>query len=490
MKKTYLIAGSACAILLAYPISAYVFGNTVENKFNLVQEKLKAQNIPGLKVIKKRKKKGIFGAVEQVEYEIDLSMGGNDPASKINVATHTTISHGPLPDFSSVGGAKIHSKFMLSGEVTEKVLKDLNLASATPFLTTETLINFDGSSTSKFNSPAVKIDSKNIQKAKDPNSTEPEHAFLLDWQGLSGTAQLTKDMNDIRLQITFPGLNITSTSSDPSENFTSTLGTSTIEVKQKLVSLQNTQNDSLSVGKSSLVVDHLDIKLADGDEIKLGKLNVSTDTPIKDGFVDINFNSSLEKLGFKNIELGPIRYDYGLRHLQVQAFATAVKEYQTLALNTIQNPNEMYKPGPELIESLKKLGSEAPEYHIDRISLATEKGGEAFANLHLKLAKINIDEIITKGMKAQSELLGKISLTAEVNVPESLIADLNEKLAKANDEAPTSQQALEQGYQMITMGDYVTRSNGVFSSKLKLENSKLSANEKEIPLSALLSNFF
>lgn len=489
MKKSYLIGGIAGALILGYPLAAFTLGKNVESSFNDIQTQIKQLPTPILKTISRTYDRGVMSAVEDVVYEVDISKLSHKkterPIPPVQFAVHSDISHGPFPAFSGFGSARVRTTVTLMGEYAKEVGKALGTTELKSFLTANTLFGYGGSGKGDFESPSLKFDSQTLPAEENPH---PDEQLVIDWKGIKGEYTFAGEGKHYTLKADAPGGNALTKRMDSGDEVEVQIDKIALNSQSTAISVPNLTGRMPYTGTQTMSIEGISIGPKGTPDVKLSKLAFASDTPLKGDFIDVNAKFGVDRVLLKDkTEIGPIKYEYGLRHLYLPAAAIIGQTFYQKLWQVLQNPDadpaDLAKDlSPDFTKALSQIASKAPEYHIDRVSIGTPKSGEALFNLHLRLAEVNLEALKDKPAEIQTALIDNFFIDGELNIPEALVAELS----RMDPNKKFSDEDLEQFYALVTHDGYVARDKGVLNAKLKLEKGKLTVNGKDVPLGPLL----
>lgn len=178
------LAGGAVAVVAAGAAGTVMSGNKIEAKMTTETRQVLDKLAPLVTVQELKYDKTFTGATRT----LTLQMGCGE--TTFPVTWQDRIQHGPLPGFSSVGGAVIESGLVLTDDVKAKLKASMGIDVAP--LTVRTVVSLGGDMTSDLAMPSV--------KAKLPDGTQ------LTWQGL--TARSVQKGDAMHVDMAMPNLEL------------------------------------------------------------------------------------------------------------------------------------------------------------------------------------------------------------------------------------------------------------------------------------------
>lgn len=478
MKKNWIVIVLAL-LVVAYPASAWLIGKKVESGMVANTERMLA-TAPYLKVIKRNHQGGVFTSTEETTIEIagDLFRSLNEmqksseehseeesdptaieqppkkPMEPITLRVLSHIKHGPFAG----GGpalAKIDSELVFE----DKVQQELNKAFAGKKpLTLSTVMGWSGGGTTTVNSPAANV---SLQQG----------AATLDWHGLQGKVDFTKDMASYRADVSSAGLEIVG---GPKKE-TMKIGALQIQSDKKRLG----ESAFLYTGKDNGTIKEM--SFSSGAEpskaFALKDIAYVGDMTEAGGFVDM-----IAKMGAKNFAIGAetygaAHYDFSLKHLHAATLEKLIKgfgEFYSGKHKTAEDvmaasmaPWKNY--GPEMLKH-------NPEFIIDRISFTTPEG-EAMLK-----AKVKIPGATAEDIANPMTLIPKIDASADLALPEALVAKLAGAGKQTEEEKAAAAEMMQQQLQSSEQQGYIVRADKMIKTHFEWKNGKGMVNGKPLQM--------
>ena len=481
MKKSW-IAIVVALLAIAYPASAWFIGKNVESSLVANTQRTLAA-APYLKVVKRNYQGGVFSSTEESTIEIagdlfrslesmqktseenpDEPSDGVDPDAAteepaaapavpikpITVTVRNHVKHGPFAG-GGLALAKIDTELVFDEKVQQAI--STAFAGKKP-LEISTTMNFAGGGTSLMTSPAVTLSPK-------------EGAGTLNWQGLQGKVDFTKDMATYKGDITAAGFEFTG---GPKKETIKMAGLHLVTDKRRLNDVS-----MFYFGKDNGIVKEMSFSSA-SDPSKAFTLKDITyvgDTNEAGGFADI-----IAKMGANQVMVGadgygPAHYDFSLKHLHAPTLEKFFKAFGEIYSGKHKTPEEMsaatFAPwknfGPELLKH-------NPELVIDRISFTTPEG-EAMFKGNLKIPGATPED-----MANPFGMIGKINAAFDISMPEALVMKLSGAGKQTDEEKAAAAEMMQQQLQGLEQQGYIVRADKLWKSRLEWKDGKGAVNGK------------
>jgi uncharacterized protein YdgA (DUF945 family) len=410
----------------AYVAASWGLGRSTHARIDAWTHKLEERGAGIIKVAERRSYNGIFSSREDVTIEIDTSvldkLGGATPGAQnvdeqdqdlddeqapqldkvswhkvadqesphsIRFTVRNDIQHGPLPGFTSIGLAKIESRFVLDEETRKafaKVIGDQD-----PILVISTL-GIAGSSLVEVTSPAF--------KHVDGDTT-------VDWQGFGAKFALGRNVNTLKCDGAAPGLSVTR----PDH--------SNVKLGRIVFNCDIARAfDDLYVGRTSLELQGMEAALPNQPSVSVGSVSYSGDANAAGDFVDVRVKLLMNSLRAAEFNMNDLEYSLSLKHLHGPTYAAFSRKLQDLTTSSalgdptaaIAMMGAFAEYGPQILEH-------DPQLVIERIGFSMPEG-EAGVKATLRLKDF------TKADLAQgttAALLKKLDATADVWVSDGLL---------------------------------------------------------------------
>lgn len=483
MKKNWLIFVVAL-LVVAYPASAWFIGKNVHSTMVANTERALAA-APYIKVIKRNYKSGVFSSTEESTIEIagDLfrslaamqktakekdvepskeaeSETATDnpvaaPAEPINpilITVRNQIKHGPFAG-GSLALAKIDTEFVFDEKVQQQISKAFAGKKPLEFSTT---MNFAGGGTSMVTSPAANVSIK-------------DGAATLNWRGLQGRVDFTKDVNRYKGDITAAGFEFVS---GPNKETMKMSGVRMLSDKKRL-------NDAsmFYLGKDNGSIKEMSFSSASdpGKAFNLKDISYVGDISQAGGYVDMIAKMGADKVIVGADGYGPAHYDFSIKHMHAATLEKLIKSFGEFYSGNHKTPEEIMAAsmapwknyGPEMLKH-------NPEFIIDRISF-TAPEGEAMLKANVKIPGATPDDIANP-----MGLIGKVNASFDIAMPEALLTRFSGIGKQTVDEKTAAADMMKQQLQGLAQQGYIVRADKIWKSRLEWKDGKGSVNGKPI----------
>ena len=481
MKKSW-IAIVVAVLAIAYPVAAWFIGKNVESSLVANAERTLAA-APYLKVIKRNYQGGVFSSTEESSIEIagDLfrslesmqktsEQSLDEPSNKVDpdaateepvtvpsapitpiiITVRNHIKHGPFAG-GGLALAKIDTELVFDGKVQQAISKAF--AGKKPLEITTTM-NFAGGGTSLMTSPPVTLSPK-------------EGSGKLNWQGLQGKVDFTKDMRTYKGDITAAGFEFIG---GPKKTTIKMSGLHLLSDKRRL-------NDTsiFYFGKDNGTVKEISFSSASepGKAFTLQDITYLADVSDTAGFSNMVAKMGADKVLVGGDGYGPAHYDFSVKHLRTATLEKFLKAFGEIYSGKHKTPDEMAAAsvapwknfGPELLKH-------NPELIVDRISF-TAPEGEAMFKGNLKIPGATEQDIGNPlGM------IGKVNAAFDIAMPEAMLAKLSGAGKETDEEKIAAAEMMQQQLQSLEQQGYIVRTGKIWKSRLEWKDGKGSVNGK------------
>ena len=480
MKKN-TIAVVIALLAAVYPASAWLIGKNIESTLTEYRTKAIA-NAPYLKIVKNDYQRGLFSSTEKVSIELAGDLLRNlegmkkagelpnaeDENSEADTATEKKpsasaealkpliitfvnhISHGPFAGGKPALGI-IETTFEFDEKATQEIAKVFGNKKPLEMVTT---LGWNGGGTGTISSPATIAP---FQRG----TTE------MNWQGLTGNVDFTKGMATYKANFTAPGISIKNSAKNEEIRI---VGMQMVSDKKRLK-----EDSMLFLGKDTGTIKSISgIGQAEGGKgFTLEDVTYTSDMNESAGFADMIAKMGAAKLLVATDSYGPVHYDFSMKHLKADVLEQLFKSFGEIYSGKHKTQEEFTAAA---LAPWKKFGPELlkhnPELIIDRISFAMPEG-EAKLNANVKIPGATTEELANPFM-----LVGKIDASAEIALPEALVAKLAGSGNKTAEEQAAAKAMFEQQIAGLEQEGYVTRENKILKSRLKFKDGKATINDK------------
>ncbi len=480
MKKNG-IAALIALLVIAYPVSAWLIGKNIESSLTEYRTKVWGDT-PYLKIVKSDYQRGLFSSTEKVSVELagdflrsldGMKMAGELPeAEDENSETGTAaekkqylpaepthpliitfvhrIAHGPFAAGKPALG-RIETTLEFDEKVTQEIAKVFGNKKPLEILT---IMSWSGGGTGTISSPATIA---SFQRG----TTE------MNWQGLKGSVDFTKDATTYRADISAPGISIKNTAKNEEIKI---IGIQVVSDKKRLK-----EGSMLFLGRDTGTIKSLSgVGQTDGSKgFTLEDISYTSDMNESAGFADMIAKMSAAKLIVASDSYGPVHYDFSVKHLKSDVLEQFFKSFGEIYAGKHKTTEEFTaatfapwkKFGPELLKH-------NPELIIGRLSFAMPEG-EAKLNANVKIPGATPEDIANPFM-----LIGKLDASADIALPEAMVAKLAGSGNKTPEEQTAAKAMFEQQLAGLEQQGYVSRENKILKSRFKFKDGKATINDK------------
>jgi uncharacterized protein YdgA (DUF945 family) len=483
MKKIAILALVIVGIGAGYTASAWFFGKQAEANLSAQYDHV-LETASYIEIVDRDYQRGIFESDETLTLELfrqlieTMSKQADDggqaaPIDKpLRLTIHTHIQHGPLPGFSNLAAAVIDSELVLPEEVKQDVAK--LLGDKSPF-SEHTIIHYDGTGYATFTSPKFEV------SLPEPTG-ETNNVLNIAWQGIDGEMTFSADLKHTSMKALAPLLTLSS-----SDGFNIRLSDMRIEGDQQRIfddiALLFSGSQRLSIGEVAMTSPDNQQK-----PLVLKQLTYDIDLPSDGTFIDLNARLGMGNLQFGEDSIGPLHFDYSIKHLHARALAEISQAFMGLYSDPALLAGDSEAFAAQILPVLSTQGAtimnNAPEFHLDRVSFANTHG-EASLAARVKLAALDLEEAAANPFL----LISKLEASGELRLQEEMILEMlrnppGKEEMGLSDLSPEeleaqSQMMIEQFQQqvaMLTEQGYVIREGQLLKSDLEFKEGQLLVN--------------
>lgn len=235
----------------------------------------------------------------------------------------------------------------------------------------------------------------------------------------------------------------------------------------------------LYAGKQRFAIERIELDSPDGSTppVQMRNFAVEGEIPAPSEFIDMIGKMGVEEFKIGGQDYGPAHYDFAFRHLNARKFSTFYHNSMTLYEHLPADGEPL--PPPEALQpiltSLQELTLDNAEFAIDRLSFNTPHGETKVS------AKIMLNGAVKEDWRNPLTLIGKLDLTADLNVPEALLTVLLAGKTQDNDteqSAAARRQIMQKQLERFVAQGYIARTDGILKSKIEFRHGKLLCNDK------------
>lgn len=491
MKKVVWVV--AALLALAYPAATWWTGKQVEAQ--LAEQYTLLEQTPFVKVVKRDFQRGFMSSTDVATYEVfgdmfrslqkaqgERDASGSDqhaaptPLEPLRFTMRNVIQHGPFAA-GQVAAAVVDTDLVFDA-ANDKTLTAL-FGDKKP-LTARTVLAFDGGGRTTLESPSL----THVIEAQ-PQSSQGKVTLV--WGGMKANMVFTRNVESFTLNATAPSFDM----KDEGEGGHAQMAGFTLVAEQKRVfadepllysgtqTLTIAQVDMRAVPPKAAVEAVDDTPAAPAVPVTMKKLSYFTNMVAKGDFLDMVGRMSAESFTIDKQDYGPAHYDVSAKHLHAR---TVAKLYRAL-MQMYADPTALAQGSSALLAPMLNEGmtllSHSPEFAVDRLAFKSPHG-EARVS-----ASVRLKDPTPEDLKQPLRLLGKLDASADLKVPEALLAEFGASKATDADEKQMLQQQFTAQAEALAAEGFVTRNNGLLESKLVFQNGQLTINGKPFDPSVL-----
>ena len=473
MKKIIAILLAIVLLLAAaYVAGAWYLGGRVEEAVAEPQKRL--ESMPYVKIVRRDFQRGLFSSEETVTYELfgdffraigqlqknqggvsrpDATPSAAAPKPLVLIGV-SHIRHGPLPDGKSIAAAIIDTEFEVEDRLKPALKRVLGDKKA---ITVHTAIALDGSGESMVSSPAFVY-------ASPANGNEPADEF--NWGGVAATIHFTGGFTQQTMKGDAPKLEITSAVSGARALLTGMHFESSGKQVFPDESLIATGKAVVSVAEIAI-----DGPAIAGKAIRIRNLGYQSSMAATGDFLDMAGQFGVAEITFGSADYGPAHYDFSLKHVHARTFAQIMRAM--LKINA--DPEAASAKDPAVaMQALSgpfiKLLEFNPELGIDRLGFRLPDG-----DVEVK-ARAKLIDAKAEDFKQPQLLMAKLSATAEITLPASVLASQFGMRADSPEALAAQTQMRQRQLAALIEHNYLQQDGALVHTKLDFANGQLQIN--------------
>jgi len=220
------------------------------------------------------------------------------------------------------------------------------------------------------------------------------------------------------------------------------------------------------------------------------QLTYDIDLPLDGDYIDLIARFGVDNLQLGKDAIGPLHLDYSFKHLHARSLAEISQTFMGFYTDPTLLSGDGEALTAQLMPVLNEHGatilSNAPEFHIDRISFANANGESNLA-ARVKLTDLNLEE----AMANPFVLLSKLEASGELSLQEEMILEMLRnppgkeemglaELSPEELEAQTQMMSAQfrQQVAMLTDQGYLIREGKLLKSNVEFKAGQLLVNGK------------
>ncbi len=453
--KKIVLATVAAVILIGYPLSTYLLGVRAETAARAWVDTLPAA-VPFLKIVRNDYQRGFFKATHNVEFAVSVpavpGMG-----EQFVVTLQDEISHGPLPDFSGIGAARVKHTLLFPAKVQQELVKVLGDKAP---LTAVTMLAFGGGGNTKISSPAF---------------TYKDARGEASWLGIDANFDFSKDYQRVSYTMNAPGF-----SAKMLDGAELKVGKISATGQQDKLA----QTESLYLGSANMSVESVVATSGPAAALLLTNLSYSAETksPVA-SFVDAAGKLSVKSIKFGNDDWGAFEYAFNAKHLHapsVDAMGKAMRQAYAKPSDKAPPAEAAAQMQTAILDVLKQHGGallkQDPTLELERLRVGTDRD-------YLSLsANARVNGVTDADTSNPMLLIPKVNARAEVALTETMLAKITSKASGKPADGGADEMALMVNAQLdsaVAQG-YIIRGDGALKSTITFAEGKLLINGRPV----------
>jgi uncharacterized protein YdgA (DUF945 family) len=448
-KKLAIASIIVFVIVLAYPAASWVTGFFVESQNEATEQKALAE-APYVTRTRHDYRRGVFTAVETSTYQLTFPTAkGAAAAAKLplgpwHLTTHCLVRHGPLPGLRTLALATADCALELPAEVSGNIAEALR--GKAPF-EAHTRMDFSGGSTVTYSSPAFTL--------------KLESGATVNWQGITGTAQMSSGFTKWSGSLTSPGLTV-----DEAATHTE-IGAMTFTADMRRV------YDILDIGTMSAKLAGVSVHADDPDKtVEIKGVSLSGLSTQNGDYVDWGADLAADSFQVKQVSISRIGYAFKLEHAHGPSLAAFVRAMRDLQRQGVAGDPQALQG--KLGQSLREHGIDVlthdPVFEIPHFGFTMPEGE---ARLSAKVSAPGLTREELQGPALQAALIKHLEAEADLAID----APLLERILSGNKNAASLQQQLA----MMQKQGYVTQSGSKYTTHLSYQHGRIIVNGLPFP---------
>lgn len=411
------------AVILAYPVAAWVIGVSAEHTWQQREQQV-TQRFPFFETVKREYRRGVYSSTEEATYRVGGSVAngmrafsGSAPTSDLQITVRNTIHHGPLPQLRAFAPATVDTQVILPPQIGQK-LTELFGDQAT--LSIHTRLHWLGGSTTTVHSPAFE------HKTAD--------AVAINWRGLDGTTDVGSDLRYYKGTFTAPGLDVKAAKANV-----------TLENMRTTTDQQSSAFEGVYLGTLELTLARLAIETASPEQkVSLQNLAVKGKSAAQGEYLDIDASLGADAIQVKQFNITQVGYEIRGSHLYGPTIAAMNKSFQSMESDPAAAPS----PG-KVQEILKTNGVEIllhdPVLELPRIGFAMPEG-EFLLSVKASAHGFTRDEVDGPPGALQAAVAKHLQASADLRIDTALLDKLLDTSGNADKFTAQLQGLQRQGY--------------------------------------------
>ena len=352
------------------------------------------------------------------------------------------IQHGPFPGFSGLGLARVETEVIVPPEVQTQLSK----AFGGKKWTIQTLVNFDGSSTSTLTLPAGNM-------AQDGTRME--------WQAGIGQVRSSGAGKNAVYSLKFPKAVVTTENNE---------GITLENLRLEGNTQQVIEYKNLTQGNQRASLGRMNFK-AEGQTVALENMSVNTDTRIQGDNSGFDFALEAGKLSVGTQTLSDVTLKMGMEQLKASSLQQLTEASRSLSSNVCDPASaDPTMLGLKLLSPMLELIQSGPRLRIDRLAFKVPEGETVLSGSaeFADASRVNVTNFSTVALE---QLRANLKFNSSQKALSSVVAGFGGTAFN-----------VEEGITNLETLGYIKKTGDALSSDLKFENKKLMVNGQEIPL--------
>ena len=457
-KRTRIWVVVAAAIVVGYPLAAWVVGFFVERQLQAREEQTLQRAAPYVSVVERNYRRGVYGATEVVTYGFGppfvnafKALPGADALSSFRLTIRNTVHHGPFPRMRTFALATVDTELVLPAEAQKRVDALLGRKSA---LASHTSIGWLGTARSEMAIPAFRGEIV-------PGTTVSS-------SGIVGTSASALDLSSLSGDFAAKGFTIQNDK-----------GTAELVDLRGKVAVRRAFT-TLNVGDVQLTVAgikaHAAREEASAMQASMQQIEIDSHSSVKGDYVDVGANVSLGSVQIGKFAATQLGYALGATHLFGPSLASFTDGISAAARNLSADPQSSRLYQDKMQAVLRKDGVELllhdPVVEISRIGFVMPEGA---LRVSAKATAPGLKRADFQGttQATTAAVVKHLQAAADVRVDTGLL----EKLTESN---PNTDRLAAQTRALEAQG-YITQDGSALLTHIVFDRGKLTLNGKPFP---------
>jgi len=463
------------AIVPLYCGATRMLASSAQQKETELLDKMQEQSKGLIKIVSRKTDTHFFSSSEDIQFELDhpffnaiLKKDANDkPVTQFVI--HNDIAYGPLPNFTSVGAARIETSLVLTEDQQKILIEALGTDKPLRFFTT---LGYFGRTHFEVQSPRLELHAKDVAGSV--------------WKGGKVRFVFSTDLDGVKFSGSSPGLVING--KDGSQWLVDNI-TARGAIRRKF-DLLFTGEEMFGIGSFAYTNPKSTNSNGSAKDLVYGFRSTADKQ-----FMNVNVIAESGPIVVQNAKVKATHFDFGFSHLDLKSLASLYNSYQQIQMQTWKalDKSSTSQPNPadqkaeptgteagtmdgieadrikqQIGKDVVALLQHSPVFSLDHVGFSTSDGALKITGM----ATLDgvVEEDILPELQYQA-LISKVYATADIGIDQSLI-----------DHWPipgTTDQLKQQLFALESQG-LIVRKGKRLESHLEYKEGKLTANGKPL----------